>query len=93
MRGEFSTLRTEFLQLAVVSALAPHPVQMHRQFLSHRHLGDLPSAAHGQVEERAAPLGLAASCFFRGIARTLRFRRKETGVLNFIEGRGKDHSI
>jgi len=28
MRGEFSTLRTELFELAVVPALTPHPVQM-----------------------------------------------------------------
>jgi hypothetical protein len=55
-----SRVRTELLQLAVVIALAPHPVQMNRQFPSHRHLGDLPPAPHGKVEELAAPLGLAA---------------------------------
>ncbi len=55
-----SRVRTELLQLAVVMALAPHPVQMHRQFPSHRHLGDLPPAPHGKVKELAAPLGLAA---------------------------------
>jgi uncharacterized protein YbjT (DUF2867 family) len=60
MRGEFSTLRTELLQLAVVLALPPHPVQMHRQLPRHRHLGDLPSAAHGEVKELAAPLRLTA---------------------------------
>ena len=55
-----SRVRTELLQLAVVMALAPHPVQMHRQFPSHRHLGDLPPAPHGKVEELIAPLGLTA---------------------------------
>lgn len=28
MRGEFSTLRTELFELAVVPALTPHPVQI-----------------------------------------------------------------
>ena len=55
-----SRVRTELFQRAVVPASAPHPVQMHRQFPSHRYLGDLSSAAHGQMEESTAPLGLAA---------------------------------
>src|SRR5437868_9898471 len=55
-----SRVRTELLQLAVVIPLPPHPLQMHRQFSRHRYLGDLPSAAHGEVKERTTPLGLAA---------------------------------
>jgi hypothetical protein len=55
-----SRMRTELLQLAVVVALAPHPVQMHRQFPSHRYFRDLSSSAHGKVEELIAPLGLTA---------------------------------
>ena len=55
-----SRVRTELLQLAVVAALTPHPVQMHRQFARHGYLGDLPSTPHGQMEELAAPLRLAA---------------------------------
>src|SRR5271166_2575963 len=55
-----SRVRTELYELAEVSALAPHPVQMHRQFSGHRHLGDLPSTTHGNMEELAAPFGLAA---------------------------------
>ena len=55
-----SRVRTELFQLAVVPALTPHPVQMHRQLAGHRHLGDLPSTPQGQVEEPAAPFGLAA---------------------------------
>src|ERR1051325_9403819 len=53
-------LRTELLHLAVIAALAPHPVQMHRQLPRHGYFGDLPSAPHGQMEELAAPLRLAA---------------------------------
>jgi CheY-like chemotaxis protein len=34
-------VRTELLPLAVIAALAPHPVQMHRQFPRHRDLCDL----------------------------------------------------
>src|SRR5437879_1218030 len=60
-----SRVRTERLQLAVVAALAPHPVQMHRQLASHRYLGDLPSSAQGEVQERTAPLGLAPYCDLR----------------------------
>jgi hypothetical protein len=55
-----SRVRTELLPLAVIAALAPHPVQMHRQFPCHRDLCDLPSPAHRQMEEPAAPLGLTA---------------------------------
>jgi hypothetical protein len=38
-------VRTELCELAVVPALAPHPVQMYRQLSSHRHLRNLSSAA------------------------------------------------
>ena len=55
-----SRVRTELVQLAVVPALAPHPVQRHRQFSRHRDLRDLPSAAHGQVQESTAPLRLTS---------------------------------
>ena len=51
-----SRVRTELFELAVIPALAPHPVQMYRQFPSHRYLRDLPSAAQGEVEELGAPL-------------------------------------
>ena len=46
-----SRVRTELLELAIVVALAPHPVQMHRQLASHRHLGNLSSAAQRKVED------------------------------------------
>jgi hypothetical protein len=55
-----SRVRTELFELVVVSALAPHPVQMHRQFARHRYFRDLPPAPHGEVKEPTAPLGLAA---------------------------------
>ena len=55
-----SRVRTELFELAVIPALAPHPVQMHRQLPRHRHFRDLPPAAHGEVEESTAPLGLTA---------------------------------
>ncbi len=55
-----SRVRTELFKLTVVPTLTPHPVQMHRQLAGHRYLRDLPSSAHGQVEELAAPLGLTA---------------------------------
>ena len=58
--------RTELLHLTVVSALTPHPVQMHRQLARHRHLGDLPSTPQSQVKELAAPLRLASH---RGLGR------------------------
>ena len=54
-----SRVRTELMRLAVIAALAPHPVQMHRQLPGHRYLGDLSPSPHGKVEERIAPLGLA----------------------------------
>ena len=60
-----SRVRTELLQLAVVPAPAPHPVQMHRQLPGHGYLGDLPPSPHGKVEERVAPLGLAPYCDLR----------------------------
>ena len=37
-------VRTELLHLAVIAALAPHPVQMHCESPGHSYLGDLPSA-------------------------------------------------
>jgi len=40
-----SRVRTELFELAVVPALAPHPVQMHRQLARHRYFGNLSSAA------------------------------------------------
>ena len=55
-----SRVRTELVQLAVVQPLTPHPVQMHRQLASHGYLRDLPSPSHGEVEECAAPLWMAA---------------------------------
>src|SRR3954468_15040146 len=55
-----SRVRTELFKLTVVPALAPHPVQMHRQLSSDRYLRDLPSSPHGQVEELVAPLHLTA---------------------------------
>src|SRR5512135_2264126 len=55
-----SRVRTELFELAVVPALAPHPVQMHRQLPGHRDLGNLPSAAHRQMEELTPPLRLTA---------------------------------
>jgi hypothetical protein len=55
-----SRVRTEPFKLTVVQTLTPHPVQMNRQLSGHRDLRDLPSSAHGQVEELAAPLRLTA---------------------------------
>src|SRR5580658_5646836 len=55
-----SRVRTELFKLTVIQTLTPHPVQMHRQLASHRYLRDLPSSAHGQVEECAAPFWMAA---------------------------------
>ena len=55
-----SRVRTKLFELAVVPILAPHPVQMHRQFPGHRDFRDLASAPHGQVKELTAPFGLTA---------------------------------
>ena len=60
-----SRVRTELFKLFVIPASAQHPVQMHRQLACHGYLRDLSSAAHGQVEEPAAPLGLASHCHLR----------------------------
>ena len=60
-----SHVRTELLHLAVLAALTPHPVQMHRQLPRHGYLGDLPPSSRGKVEERVAPLGLAPYCDLR----------------------------
>ena len=61
-----SRVRTELLHFVVVPASTPHPVQLDRQFAGHRHLGDLASAAHGQMKKLAAPLRLAAHRHLRG---------------------------
>ena len=58
--SELSHVRTELLQLAVITALPPHPVQMHCQLAGHGHLGDLSSTPHGKMQELAAPLRLTA---------------------------------
>src|SRR3954447_18401144 len=55
-----SRVRTELLLMAVVATLAPHPVQVHRQFPRHRYFRNRPSTPHGQVKELAAPLRLTA---------------------------------
>ena len=60
-----SRVRTELVYLAIVQALAPHPVQMYRQLAGHRYLGDLPSSPHRKVEERTAPLGFTPDCHLR----------------------------
>ena len=76
-----SRVRTELLHLAVVPALAPHPVQMHRQLPRHRYLGDLPSPPHGEVEECAAPLGMAAHRDLRGFHQQKPEQHLGSGVL------------
>ena len=55
-----SRVRTELFELTVIPALAPHPVQVNRQLAGHRYLRDLSSPAHGEVEELAAPVRVAA---------------------------------
>jgi hypothetical protein len=52
-----SRVRTELLHLAVVAALTPHPVRMHRQLPRNRYLGDLPTTSHGEVEKFAGHSG------------------------------------
>ena len=68
-----SRVRTKLFELAVVPALAPHPVQMHCQLAGHRHLRDLAPTSHGEVEELTAPLWLSAyrdlGCFDQQIAK------------------------
>src|ERR1019366_8212574 len=54
-----SRVRTELSNLLVVPFLAPHPVHTNRQFPRHRHLGDLPSPPHRQVEILTAPFRVA----------------------------------
>ena len=55
-----SRVRTELFQLLVVPFLAHHPEQTNGQFPGHRHLGDLPSAPHRQMEVLTTPLREAA---------------------------------
>ena len=55
-----SRVRTELFELTVIPALAPHPIQVNRQLSGHRHLRNLSSPAHSEVEELAAPVRLAA---------------------------------
>jgi len=50
-----SRVRAQLFELAVVPALASHPVQMHRQLARHRYLGNLSSAPRREVEESTAP--------------------------------------
>jgi hypothetical protein len=59
MRGEFSTLRTELLQLLVLPSLAPHPVQANRKCARHRDLRSASSSPLHQMKVLAAPLGQA----------------------------------
>src|SRR5215470_13911161 len=56
--SRLSRLRTELLQLLVIPFSTPHPEQSHGQPPGHRHLGDLSSTSHGQMEVLAAPLGI-----------------------------------
>ena len=55
-----SHVRTELLHLAVLAALTPHPVQMHRQLSRYGYFRDLPSSSHGEVKKLAMPLPLTA---------------------------------
>jgi hypothetical protein len=55
-----SRVRTELLRLAVVTALTPHPVQMHGQLSRHCDFGDLASTPHAQMKKPVAPLRLTA---------------------------------
>jgi hypothetical protein len=58
-----SRVRTELMQLAVIAALAPHPVQMHRQLPRHRNdRSFLPAspAALGQLQPPAPQITVDA---------------------------------
>ena len=55
-----SRVRTELLELTVVLALAPHPVQMHRQFARHGNLRDLSPTSQGEVKEPVSAGGCGA---------------------------------
>ena len=55
-----SRVRTELLQLGIVPSLAPHPVQLDRQFSGHRDLRNLSIPPHGEMKELAASLWQAA---------------------------------
>src|SRR5438132_4505509 len=45
-----SCVRTELFQLFVVPSLAPHPVQMNREFARHGDFRDLSPPAHSHVK-------------------------------------------
>src|ERR1044071_4124944 len=53
-----SHVRTELLQVLVIPFPTPHPEQSHGQPPGHRHLGDLSSPSHGQMEILAPPLAI-----------------------------------
>ena len=55
-----SHVRTELLQLLVIPFPTPHPEQSHCQPPGHRHLGNLPSTSHGQMEILATPLRIGS---------------------------------
>ena len=55
-----SRVRTELFEMGIIAALAPHPVQPHRQLSRHCYLRDLSASAQGEVEELTAPVRLAA---------------------------------
>ena len=55
-----SRVRAELFEMGIIAALAPHPVQPHRQLSRHCYLRDLSASAHGEVEELTAPVRLAA---------------------------------
>ena len=65
-------MRTELFHLLVIPFLAHHPVKANRQFSCHGHLGDFPSAPHGQVDILTAPFRKAAHRYLR------RLHQKET---------------
>jgi hypothetical protein len=73
MREEFSTLRTDLLQLFEIPSLAPDPVRVNCQLPGHRDLRGLSSVAHGKMEKLATPLHLTAHrdlrCFDQQIAK------------------------
>jgi hypothetical protein len=64
--SRLSRMRTELFEPFVVPSLAPHPVQMDRQFPGHRYLRDLSSstATRGLGQDRIRSLADIPTHFF-----------------------------
>jgi hypothetical protein len=69
---ELSRVRTEFHQICVFPAVAPHPVQPHSESPGHGHLGDVPLPPHRQVQVPLPPVRITTRC------RLSRFHQQET---------------